>query len=246
MIIDKNKKLNICAYISILTIIIALIVIFFMIYKYQVEGEAIPPFKISKMIVVSSAKTENLELSEGTYNTNIIQTNDVKISIEKNPQYTKEAIIKKVIINNIQINQGETKGTVEIFRPSKDTKLYDYKEQYYVKNELVYVGAQETYIKGDELQISNQGGIIDFSIILNNIGHLNYQENEIIKVDGTLLKQLGYENIEYQVKFDLIIELENDVKLKTKIVMDLPTGDILENGIETLEETDLKTIFKRI
>lgn len=246
MIINKNTKLNICAYISILVIILALIVIFFMIYKYQVEGEAIPPFKISKMIVVSSAKTEDLVLSEGTYNANIIQTNDVKISIEKNPQYKKDAIIKKVIINNIKINQGETKGTVEIFRPSKGIKLYDYKEQYYVKNELVYFGAQETYIKGDKLQISNQGGIIDFSIILNNIGQLNYKENETIKVDGTLLKQMGFENINYQVEFDLIIELENDIKLKTKISIDLPTGDILENGIETLEKTDLKTIFKRI
>lgn len=246
MIINKNTKLNICAYISILVIILALIVIFFMIYKYQVEGEAIPPFKISKMIVVSSAKTEDLVLSEGTYNANIIQTNDVKISIEKNPQYKKDAIIKKVIINNIKINQGETKGTVEIFRPSKGIKLYDYKEQYYVKNELVYFGAQETYIKGDKLQISNQGGIIDFSIILNNIGQLNYKENETIKVNGTLLKQMGFENINYQVEFDLIIELENDIKLKTKIFIDLPTGDILENGIETLEKTDLKTIFKRI
>ena len=35
-------------------------------------------------------------------------------------------------------------------------------------------------------------------------------------------------------------------KLKTKITLDLPTGNILENGIETLEQTEMKTVFKRI
>ena len=46
--------------------------------------------------------------------------------------------------------------------------------------------------------------------------------------------------------FDLIIELENNVKLKTKIDLELPAGNILENGIETIEETNMKTVFKRI
>lgn len=246
MTINQNKKLNIGAYILILAIILALIAIFFIIYKYQVEGENVPPFKISKMIVVSSAKTENLEINDGTYNTNILQTNDIKISIEKNSEYKKDAIIKRVVINNIQINPKETNGNVEIYRPSTGTKMYDYKEQYKIKDELVYLGAQETYIKGEELQISNQGGIIDFSIVLNNLGHLNYKENETIKVDGTLLKQIGIEKIDYQVKFDLIVELESNIKLKTKITLDLPAGDILVNGIETLEQTEMKTVFKRI
>ena len=44
----------------------------------------------------------------------------------------------------------------------------------------------------------------------------------------------------------LEIELENDINLKTKITLDLPTGNILENGIETTETTNMKTVFKRI
>ena len=52
--------------------------------------------------------------------------------------------------------------------------------------------------------------------------------------------------MKYQVSFDLIIELENNVKLKTKIDLELPAGNILENGIETIEETNMKTVFKRI
>ena len=96
------------------------------------------------------------------------------------------------------------------------------------------------------MQISNQGGILDLSIIVNNLGTITYNENEAIKVDGTLLKQIGIEEISYQVKFDLIIELEDDINLKTKITLDLPTGNILENGTEITEITEMKTVFKRI
>lgn len=246
MIINQNKKISVAAYFGILAIIIALIVIFFIMYKYQVEGEAIPPFKISKMVVVSSAKTENLELIDGVYNADIIQNNDIKISIIKNPEYKKEAIIRKITINNIQIDKKQAIGDIEIYRPSRGAKLYDYKEEYKIQNNLEYVGAQETYLKGENLEISNQGGIIEFSIIESNIQKLKYNENETVKVDGTLLRQIGKERLSYKVYFDLIIELESDLKLKTKITLDLPTGDIFENGIETLEETNMKTIFKRI
>lgn len=246
MIINQDKKINTGAYILAVIVTIALIVVFFMMYKYQVEGEAVPPFKISKMVVVSSAKTENLELIDGVYNADIIQNNDIKISIIKNPEYKKEAIIRKITINNIQIDKKQAIGDIEIYRPSRGAKLYDYKEEYKIQNNLEYVGAQETYLKGENLEISNQGGIIEFSIIESNIQKLKYNENETVKVDGTLLRQIGKERLSYKVYFDLIIELESDLKLKTKITLDLPTGDIFENGIETLEETNMKTIFKRI
>lgn len=246
MIINKNKKINVGAYILTLIIVITLIIVFFIMYKYHVEGEVIPPFKISKMIVISSAKTENLELIDGVYNADVIQNNDIKISIEKNQAYKKEAIIKKVIINNIQIDNKGTEGNIEIYRPSMSTKLYEYKEEYKIKDILEYEGEQETHLKGEELQIANQGGIIEFSIILNDLGKINYNENESVKIDGTLLKKRGIKRLSYQIKFDLIIELENGLKLKTKITLDLPTGNILENGIETIEETQMKTVFKRI
>lgn len=196
----KAKKLNIAAYISMLSITIILIVILFIIYKYTVEGEAKPPFKISKMIVVSTSKTENLELKEETYTANVIQNNDIRIAIEKNPEYKKEAVIKKVTINNIQIYKGNSLGNIEIYRPSTGVKLYDYVDTYKVNNQLEYIGAQETYIKGETLQIANQGGIIDFSIILNDLGTIQYKENEALKVDGTLLKELGIKEISYRSK----------------------------------------------
>ena len=118
----QNKKLNIAAYISVLMIILILIVVVFIIYKYQVEGEAIPPFKISKMIVASTAKTEDLKLLDNIYTAEVLQSNDIKIAIEKNPEYKKEAIIKKIIINNIQIDSKQIKGDIEIYRPSMGEK----------------------------------------------------------------------------------------------------------------------------
>lgn len=239
----QDKKLNIAAYISVLAIIIILIVVFFIMYIYHIEGEARPPFKITKLVAVSTAKTQNSQMIEGVYSADLIQSNDIKIAIEKNPEYKKEAIIKNIIINNIQIDTKETKGDIEIYRPSMGTKNYEYINKYKISKELKYQGAQETYTKGEMLQISNQGGVIDFSIIVNNLGTIN---NEEVKVDGTLLKQIGIEQIDFQVKFDLIIELENDIKLKTKIILDLPTGNILENGVETIEQTNMKTVFKRI
>lgn len=242
----QNKKLNIGLYISILIIILILITVAFIIFKYQVEGEAVPPFKITQLMVVSTVKTENMQMKNDIYTADVLQSNDVKIAIKKNEEYKKEAIIDKVIINNIQIDEKETIGNIEIYRPSMGTKKYEYIEKYRINNEIVYEGEQETYTKGEKLQIANQGGIIDFSIIVNNIGTVEYNENEPINIDGTLLKQIGIEQISYQVKFDLIIELESGIKLKTKITLDLPEGNIFQNGIETLEQTDMKTVFKRI
>ncbi len=244
----NKQKMNIGLYISALFIIIALIVVFFIMYKYTVEGEATPAFKISKMVVVSSAKTDDIQKVEDSYTANVIQNNDVKISIEKNPEYKKDAIIRKVIINNIQIDKKETIKDIEIYRPSQGTKLYEYEEQYKIGDSLEYLGAQETYLKGENLEISNQGGIIDFSIIINKLGVINYKEDEQIKVDGTLLNALGIEekDVKFQLKFYLIIELEDNIKLKTKMTLDLPTGNILQEGVETKEYTDLKTVFKRI
>ena len=162
----NKRKMSIGLYISVLFIIIALIVVFFIMYKYAVEGEATPAFKISKMIVVSSVKTDDIQEVEDSYTANVIQNNDVKISIEKNPEYKKEAIIRKVTINNIQIDKKETTKNIEIYRPSQGTKLYEYDEKYKIGNSFEYLGAQETYLKGENLEISNQGGIIDFSIII--------------------------------------------------------------------------------
>lgn len=241
--IQKNK-LNVAKYVLTVAIILGLIVVFFIIYKYQIQGEAVPPFRISKMVVVSTVKTDNLQLEEGTYNANLIQNNDVKIAIEKNSEYKKEAIIRKITINNIQIDKKNTQGNIEIYRPVDG--IYKYEENYKINDSIEYEGAQETYVSEENVQISNQGGIIDLAVIVKDLGKVQYKDNEAVKVDGTLLKSIGVEDIGFEVNFDLIIELQSNVKLKTKITLNLPAGDILENGVQTIEEENLHTVFKRI
>ena len=81
--------------------------------------------------------------------------------------------------------------------------------------------------------------------IVNSIASQALGKTVLVDTDTSFVN-LGTEILSYKVFFDLIIELESDLKLKTKITLDLPTGDIFENGIETLEETNMKTIFKRI
>ena len=72
---------------------------------------------------------------------------------------------------------------------------------------------KQSYKKGEKLQIANQGGVIDFSIVVNNLGAITYNENEPIKVDGTLLKQIGIELKEESFdKIEEIIKNASDSK----------------------------------
>lgn len=246
MIQVGGKKFSIGAYITILIIVFILIIVAFLMYKYSVEGESRPPFIISKIIITSSAKTSNIIQGEAGYTASILQNNDIKIAIEKNENYKKEAKIRQITINNIQITDNS--NSIEVYRPSTGEELYDYLEQNIVKDELKYAGGTETNIKADNLQVSNQGGILEFSVIQNNIGEMQYTENEQTAIDGTLLNKIGKTNeeIKFKLTFDMIIEIESGIKFKTTITTELPKGNIVENGVEIYEQTDFKAVFKRI
>ena len=248
MIRMKENKLTFGTYIIILLAIISVIVVVFFMYKYSVEGEMRPPFIIPKIIITSSAKAVDINQGEYGYMADIIQYNDIKIAIQKNSKYKKEAKIRKVTIENIQISETNRANSIAIYRPSQEENLYDYKEQYVVKDKLEYNGGAETNIKSENLMISNQGGILELSAAQDNLGQIQYNENEQVTIDGTLLNRLGIkpEDISFKPTFDLIIELESKTKFKTTITMNLPKGNISENGIELYEYTDYETVFKRI
>lgn len=248
MIKIGEKKFSASAYAAFLVGILIIIVVIFSMYKYHVEGESKPPFIISKIIVTSSAKTVDIAQKDEDYVANILQNNDIKIAIQKNPEYKKEAKIKKLVINNIQITETNNASQIAVYRPSKGINPYDYQEQYVVKENMEYFGSSKTDLKGDNLQISNQGGIVELSVAQHNLGEITYKENEQISIDGTLIKKLNMESedIAFKLTFDMIIELEGNLKLKTTITMDLPKGNIMENGIELYEHKDFKSVFKRI
>ncbi len=243
-----DKKFAIGTYLLIIAVVLMLIVVVFLMLKYNVEGENKPPFKISKIIVTSGAKTINVAQREEGYSADVIQNNDIKIAIEKNSDYKKEAKIRNITINNIQILEAKNTDKIAMYRPSKGTDLFDYQEESKVKDSLVYVGDAETDLKADDLQISNQGGIIEISVSQSALGTIQYAENERIAVDGTMLNTVGksMEDLTFKLSFDMIIELEEGLKLKTTIQMNLPKGNIIEDGIETFEQSNFKAVFKRI
>lgn len=245
---DRQKKRMMHLYIIRLILAIALFTIFFIIYKYHVEGEKNLPFNISKMVVVSTAQTDEVILDGETYKASVLQKNDIYLVVEKNENYKKEDIIKKITLNNFEIKKHTDVGTVKVYRPSMlEEKTYEYTEEYITDN-IEYIGSKETNTKGETLQIANQGGIISLGITLEDLGNITYEENENIMSDGTLINRLGlmFQNIEFEISFDITMELDSGNTFKATMTLELPKDDLLQNGVSTTEETELNLVFKRI
>lgn len=168
---DFQKKFRKIINFFIAVFIIALIItiICLIMLKYEVEGENNMPFELSQMVTVSTAEGIYAE-GDSIWNLNLIQNNDVYLHISKNKNYRETEIIKNITIDNFKIENPQ-KGTVVIYRPSKDeNKTFEYSDEYVAKNELVYTGNENTNMK--ELLISNQGGVITFRISNQNLRHI--------------------------------------------------------------------------
>lgn len=241
----SKKRIIHISIISFIIIMIILIAVLLM-YKYNVEGETNMPFIITKMNIVSTAGTDFNQNEDGTWRAEILQTNNISFLIEKNSNYKKGDVIKRVSFENFQINKTNEDMIVSIYRPTTSIATYDYIDEYKVDGSLEYVGGQSTNTA--TLQINNQGAVIGFSVVSDNVGEYTFEENEKVASDGTLLAKAGInsEDINFKISFDLIIETESEHKFKANVVLDLPTGNILENGVGTLEDTELENvIFKR-
>ena len=248
MIEPPKRKTN-QKYLIMLFLILILSTTFFIMYKYYVEGEKNIPFNITKMIVISSAETQNFAKNESVYQADVVQKNDIYIAIEKNQNYKKEDAIKKIIFDNFKIVEAGSKGNVKIYRTSQSEKDFEYIEGYEVIDSIEYIGAKNTNLKQEQMTISNQGGLIELSVLIKDLGKITYTENENIVSDGTLISRLNLTNEEIKTKisFDMYIELQSGNTFKTTILLELPTGDIVTEGVSTTENTDLsKLVFKRI
>ena len=238
---NKKKIFERIAVISVITIIT--VVVLLLMLKYEVEGETNMPFELTKIIVVSSA--EGVESTEDRLNLSLVQINDIYLQIEKNENVKKENSIKSVIIENFYINEASKIGKGKFYRPSPNAReIFEFNDEY-ITNKIEYIGKGQSNIK--ELEIGNQGGIIGIRYSLNELGQYNIQEQ--VNHDGTLLNNLNIDINELysKISFDIIIELNSGVKYKSNIVLDVPAGNILEEGICRQEQTNLeKIVFKRI
>lgn len=241
---SKKRIIHVCivAFILIMIILISIL----LILKYNVEGERNLPFNVTKINIVSTAESNLSQDKKGIWHAKALQKNDIFFVIEKNNNYKKIEAIKKVSFENFQVAKTNKDMVIDIYRPATSINTYNYSDEYKVQNLLEYLGGQST--NSETLQINNQGGIIGFSITSDNLGEYIFDENEKIPSDGRLLAKAGVksEDINFKISFDLIIETESNHKFKANIVLDLPTGNILEEGVGTLEDTQLENvIFKR-
>lgn len=241
-----SKKRIIHTYVVVVIVIMILLIAGLFMFKYHVEGETNLPFNLKKINIVSTAESDLNQDEEGIWHAGILQKNDIFFTIEKNSNYKKEEAIKKVSFENFQVTKMNENMVVEIYRPTTSASTYIYSEEYKIQNSLEYVGGQSTSI--EVLQINNQGGLIGFSITSGNLGEYIFSENEKLPSDGRLLAKAGIksEDINFKISFDLIIETESNHRFKANMVLDLPTGNILEEGVGSLENTGLENVvFKR-
>ena len=239
----KGKKIvHICVILGIIVLI--LIIAGIIMLRYQVEGETNLPFELSKMIVVSTAESNEIEaVADTKWNFSVNQYNDIYLEIQKNDEYTKN--IKNITFENFVIEKNSGAENIKLYRANSEGKVVE-DEAHLVGSSLTYKGEKETNL--DELKISNQGSIILLRSVNQNVCEVRSNDEEIIH-DGTLLAKgnANSEDLNYKLSFDVVIETSRDIKYKGTISIELPTGDVQTQGKTQLEKTDFSdVIFKRM
>ena len=241
----KGKKIvHICVILGIIVLI--LIIAGIIMLRYQVEGETNLPFELSKMIVVSTAESNEIEaVADTKWNFSVNQYNDIYLEIQKNDEYTKNINIKNITFENFVIEKNSGAENIKLYRANSEGKVVE-DEAHLVGSSLTYKGEKETNL--DELKISNQGSIILLRSVNQNVCEVRSNDEEIIH-DGTLLAKgnANSEDLNYKLSFDVVIETSRDIKHKGTISIELPTGDVQTQGKTQLEKTDFSdVIFKRM
>lgn len=243
----RNVKQRIFHSVIIAVIIVAILCIGGMfILRYQVEGEANMPFKISKISIIESVEGTESEGAGEKWNFNVDENNDIYIYLEKNSSYGKTEIIESVDVKNINATKTNEAGNIKFYSPvSNEKRMFINSEENEI-TEITYKGDLESNIK--EQKISNQGGIIAFRYAINNISQYISQDAEQIDHSQLLkLTNITQEDLQTTLTFDIIISLTSGKKYQAPISIDIPIDEIIEKGTVGIDKTDLNNIiFKRI
>lgn len=240
----SKKIFHICMIIVIIVAILFAVGI--LVLRYQVEGETNLPFELSKIAIVSSVDATSNEDVTNRWNLNINQNNDIYLYIEKNNNYGKTEIIDNITLDNFVINKTTEIGEAHLYKPSNSNKVIFENTQENLVDTITYTGDLESNVK--ELKISNQGGLVTLRCANDNVA--TYVSNELEQIDySKLLKTTNTdpENLKANISFDLSIKLTSGKLYKANVKLDLPVGDVVEEGTSSQEITDLSNvIFKRI
>lgn len=240
----KKNLIKRCLFI--IAIIILLGVVFFIMKKYEEEGEKVLPYSISKIFLVSTVDGKVVDDPQNIWNVDVTQVNDIYMYIDKTMD--DDVTIKQIKLENFNLNKKPQKGIVKLLRPTGDlSNLYTYSQQNYLDSELVYTGATIDDMKS--LEISNIGGVLGFRFSLEDLGTFVSNDAQEITYDGKLLSNLGIgiEEIKFNVSFDVIITTSEDINFKGTLNLELPIDTVIEEGSSNREFTDFDyVVFKRV
>ena len=242
---NKVIKEKIKEGVTLLIIIIAFSAALWIMLKYNNEGEKNMPFNLSKILVISSAETQEKAENENEYkwNVDINQYNDFYIEFVKNENNKETDFIKSVTIEDVKFSEP-SKGRVYMYMPSsKEGKKFEYEDIFLVSNSLKYNGGNADNI--NSLTVGNQGGTIVFRILNKNISEYVSEEDDEISLDGTLLEKTNVklEDVNFTISFDIKIETLNNTYLGS-VELQLPVGDISKEGV--CQKNITNVVFKRI
>ena len=241
--LTKTKSFHIC---MIMVIIVAILfIVGMLVLRYNVEGETNMPFELSKIAIISSQEGIDDGQTDTRWSFNVHQANDIYLYIDKNENYDKTEVIQSVNIDNIQVEADNTEN-IKLYKPDaqEEKVIFKYKDEDIVEN-IEYTGDIESDL--NNLKISNQGGIVAFRCSNNDVA--NYKSNDEEINHNDLLKKcnIANENLQIKLSFHLTIKLESGKEYQAEIKLELPTGNVVENGNASTEITDLDNIiFKRI
>lgn len=246
--IEENLKKKKVTTIFVFCLILLLIFLGFVWIKYEVEGAKGLPFKIEEILVVSTAdgkriinKKKDVKIDKFE----VSQVNDVFIKIKEKDKENTNTNIRKISITNFNIIKKPNKGEIIVLEPTGDiSQMFLNSNVNFIDSSIEYKGA--IIDNFEKLETSLNGGTIAFRIE-NKLGSYNVKKDEVLKYNSTLLNKFvkSLDEINFQISFDLIIELDNGFKYATTIMLDKPLEDIFKEDKTVVKENIEKISFKK-
>jgi hypothetical protein len=226
-------------------IILVVAIILTLTLKYSEEGNKNLPFVLNKITIVSTAEADTTKTTSDKFIVDVYQKNDLFFDISRSESSNNDVSIKSITFDNIKTTKPPKIGEVRFYKPTDKKELYSYTDEFRFENQIVYNGKLETNIPS--LEISNNGGTMTFSVGIGGIGTKELAaETEIIH-NGKLLELCGIslEDVKFTINFDMIVEMSNKLKYKSNISLNLPSGNIVEEGVVTKEDNIMQDIVFR-
>ena len=242
---ERLKKKILKISLSIVIVISVLFVAMMYLLNYHEEGEGNLPFKISKIVIVSSTDGVLAEGQPTQWAINVNQNNDIYLYIDKNKNYGKTELIENVKISNFNISKETEKGEIKIYKTTtEENKMFNNTGEFEI-SELIYMGDTKSNIMQEK--ISNQGGIIAFRCANNKISQ--YLADNVTEVNYNRLLQMTevvQEDLKVSISFDIEIKIVDKKTYQATVELELPVEGVVDNGTTNLEITNLEHIAFKI